>query len=168
MKSWLNQKTPIGYLAQHSLFNFSRISKRIKVEEGFRSFVYKDNLGNPTIGYGHLINSNDFYSAKKRYSKTTLTEVFYNDLRRAISDFKKNYHYKTLPNTTQEIIIEMIFQLGIRKVLEFKKFNFYIKNKQFYLAAFEMMKSRWYLQTPKRANKLIIILLQYNDRPQRK
>ena len=64
----------------------------------------------------------------------------------------------------QEIIIEMIFQLGINGVLKFKKFNLHIKKKHYYLAALEMMKSRWYDQTPKRADKLIATLLQHNDR----
>ena len=89
-----------------------------------------------------------------------LTRIFYSDLKGAISDFKRNYHYKILPDYVQEVIIEMIFQLGIINVLEFKKFNYYIKKKQYYLAALEMIKSRWYDQTPKRANKLIAILLQ--------
>lgn len=150
------------------MFNFSRLSSRIKAREGFSGFVYSDKLGNPTIGYGHLINSNDVFSVKKKYSKVALTNLFYNDLRKAISDFKKNYYYKILSDTVQETIIEMIFQLGIRKVLQFKKFNFYINDKQLFLAALEMMKSRWYLQTPNRVNKLIIILLQPNDKRRRR
>ena len=93
-----------------------------------------------------------------------LTRIFYSDLKGAISDFKRNYHYKTLPDCVQEVIIEMIFQLGIINVLEFKKFNYFIKKKQYYLAALEMIKSRWYDQTPKRANKLIAILLQFDVR----
>ena len=85
---------------------------------------------------------------------------FFTDLNKAISDFKINFNYKFLPNNVQEVIIEMIFQLGIRKVLKFKKFNYCIQKKFFYLAALEMMKSRWYKQTPKRVNKLIEVLLK--------
>ena len=146
------------------MFNFSRISSRIKKNEGFKSCIYKDQLGNPTIGYGHLINPRDLFYVNKRYTKIILTEIFYCDLRRAISNFKNNYYYKILPDNVQEVIIEMIFQLGIKNVLKFKKFNFYVKKKNFYLAAFEMMKSRWYWQTPKRADKLIATLLKYNAR----
>ena len=59
----------------------------------------------------------------------------------------------------QEVLIEMIFQLGIKKTLKFKNFNFYLKNSQPYLAALEMINSLWYLQTPKRVDNLIKILL---------
>ena len=168
MKNQLNQKIQIGCFAQHSLFNFYRISGRIKANEGFKSSVYRDQLGNQTIGYGHLVYSKDTFFVKKRYPKKILLRVFYNDLKKAISDFKKNYNYKILPDSTQEVIIEMVFQLGIEKVLKFKKFNFYIKNKQLYLASLEMMRSRWYQQTPKRVDKLISVLLKHDVRIQKK
>ena len=135
---------------------------RIKKNEGFSDSLYKDQLGNPTVGYGHLVLSRDGFVANKRYPKKTLLRIFHTDLRRSIFDFKKNYHYKPLPDNAQEVVIEMIFQLGITRVLKFKKFNFHMKQKQFYLAALEMIKSRWYQQTPKRVNKLISVLLEYD------
>ena len=145
------------------MFKFSRISSRIKLNEGFKDIVYKDKLGYQTIGYGHLINSKDGFILKKKYPKKLLLEVFYIDLRKAILDFKKHYNYKTLENNIQEVIIEMIFQLGIKKVVKFEKFNFYIRNRQLYLAALEMIKSRWYKQTPNRVDRLTAILLR-NDK----
>ena len=164
MKKRLNQKIQFGYLVQHSLFNFSKLAKNIRSNEGFRSHVYSDQFKNPTIGYGHLITTTDVFLRTTKYSKATLVNIFYKDLKKSISDFKKNYNYKNMPNYVQEIIIEMIFQLGISGVLKFKKFNLHIKKKHYYLAALEMMKSRWYDQTPNRANKLIATLLQPNDR----
>ena len=164
LKKRLNQKIQFGYLVQHSLFNFSKLAKNIRANEGFRDYVYNDQLKNPTIGYGHLITTTDVFLRNKKYSKEILVNIFYKDLRKSISDFKKNYNYKNMPNYVQEIIIEMIFQLGINGVLKFKKFNLHIKKKHYYIAAFEMMKSRWYNQTPNRANKLIATLLQPNDR----
>ena len=64
----------------------------------------------------------------------------------------------------QEVIIEMIFQLGIKNVLKFNRFNKYIKKNQFYMAALEMIDSRWYKQTPTRTNLLITKMLYNNDR----
>ena len=116
-------------------------------------------LGNNTIGYGHLVKSSDSFSFNQNYSKKVLTKIFYNDLNKAINDFKKNYNLKTLPSNVQEVLIEMIFQLGIKKTLNFKKFNLNLKKNYYYLAAFEMIKSRWYQQTPKRVEKLINLLI---------
>ena len=139
------------------MLNFSKIANRIKKNEGFKNKIYKDSLGNPTIGYGHLINSKDFFVVNKSYSKKILTNIFKKDFEKAVSDFKNNYDLKKLSTNSQEVIIEMIFQLGIKKTLKFKKFTKYIKKKHYYLAAFEMMKSLWYKQTPNRVNKLIYI-----------
>ena len=80
-----------------------------------------------------------------------------------MKNFKDNYKTKDIPNNVQEIIIEMIYQLGIKTLLKFKKFNTYIEEKKYYLAALEMIDSRWNKQTPKRVHKLISILLKYND-----
>ena len=88
--------------------------------------------------------------------------------KKAILDFKKNFAYNNLSDSEQEIIIEMIFQLGIEKVLKFKKFYYYLKQHQPYLASLEMIKSQWYQQTPKRVNKLIAILLKYDVRQKQK
>lgn len=142
------------------MFNLRRTANRIKRNEGFKNKAYKDQLGNLTIGYGHLINSNDSFKLNIRYSKKTLSEVFKKDLNKAISDFKKNYKIKNIPGNAQEAIIEMIFQLGIRAVLGFKKFNIHIYNQEYFLASFEMIKSRWYSQTPKRVARLINLLLK--------
>ena len=57
----------------------------------------------------------------------------------------------------------MIFQLGIKNMLDFKRFNTYINKNQLYMAVLEMIDSRWYKQTPTRTNLLIAIMLYNND-----
>ncbi len=90
-------------------------------------------------------------------------KIFLKDLNIAIINFKKYYDVKTIPDNIQEVIIEMIFQLGIKNVLNFKKFNKYIKMNQFFMAALEMMDSRWYKQTPKRVNLSIGVMLNHSN-----
>lgn len=154
--------TLAGFFVQPRLYNFLTISKRIKANEGYINQIYKDKLGNLTIGYGHLVKLDDGFSSKKKYSKKTLLKLFDADLILAISDFNNHYSKKNFSNNVQEVLIEMIYQLGINKTLMFRRFNRHIKNKLLYLAAFEMMNSRWYQQTPKRVDKLITILLNNN------
>ena len=55
----------------------------------------------------------------------------------------------------------MIFQLGIKKQKKFKKMNKHIKNNDLFMAALEMKNSLWYIQTPKRVDELINILLEH-------
>ena len=159
MKSQPTQPNHIGYCRLLKLFNYLALCKKIKKNEGYRNVSYLDQLGHPTIGYGHLIKKNEKKLFKKKYSKQYLNKIFIHDLNNAIIDFKKNYNPNKIPNHIQEILIEMIFQLGIKNVLKFKKFNFHLRQKKYYLAALEMLDSRWYLQTPKRVEKHITTLL---------
>lgn len=143
--------------------NFNKLKKRIKKNEGFKNIAYLDQLGNPTIGYGHLIKKSEDFLSKKKFSKKYLSNIFEKDFFLALSDFKKNYQGLGFSKNINEVLIEMIFQLGIKKTTKFKKFNFFLKQNFLYLAALEMIDSRWFLQTPKRVDGLVAILLGFKN-----
>ncbi len=145
------------------MLNTNKIKKRIKKNEGYRNKIYYDQLGNATIGYGHLVKKNENFFKKKKYTKKYLTEIFEKDFKKAISDFKLKYKNKDFQKNTKEVLVEMIFQLGLKKTTDFKKFNKFLKQKKLYLAATEMLNSLWYLQTPKRVNTLIAVLLNFKN-----
>ena len=85
--------------------------------------------------------------------------IFENDFKEALKDFKNEYQKNRMPRKFQEVLIEMTFQLGIKNLLKFKRFNkFLMKNKP-HLASLEMFDSQWYNQTPKRVESLIEIIL---------
>ena len=140
-----------------------QLKVRIKKNEGYRNHIYCDQLGKPTIGFGHLIKKNEKFLHKKKYSKEYLNIIFENDFNLALKDFRKWHQAKRLPINLQGVLIEMVFQLGIKNCLKFKKFNRYLKKKLFYMASLEMLDSLWYVQTPKRVEKLISLLLEYKN-----
>ena len=140
-----------------------RIKKRIKKNEGFRNRAYLDQLGNPTIGYGHLIKKNEKNLLVGKKTKKTLNIIFEKDFNLSLMEYQKNYKNKKIPTNIKEILIEMIFQLGIKKTLGFKKFNKFILEKKYNLAALEMLDSLWYGQTPKRVEQHIINLLRIKN-----
>ena len=140
--------------------NYLQLKTKIKKNEGFRDEVYLDILGFLTIGYGHLIKKHDRFLLKKKYSKFILLKVFNDDFKKTIIDYSKNYKNDKHPKNIQEIYIEMIFQMGIKKQKKFVKMNQYIKKKQLFMASLEMKKSLWFKQTPKRVDILIKSLLK--------
>ena len=143
--------------------NFSKLKARIKKNEGFKNYLYNDQLGNLTIGFGHLVRKKDNFITKKKYSKRCLNLVFEKDFKEALKDFKNEYQKNQMPRKFQEVLIEMTFQLGIKNLLKFKRFNkFLMKNKP-YLASLEMLDSQWYNQTPKRVESLIEIMLNQKN-----
>ena len=145
------------------LLNTNKIKKRIKKNEGYRNKIYYDQLGYATIGYGHLVRKNEKFLKNKKYTKKYLTEVFEKDFKKTLSDFKLKYKNTNLQKNTKEVLIEMIFQLGLKNTANFKKFNKHLKEKKIYLAAIEMLDSLWYLQTPKRVEILMGVLLNFKN-----
>ena len=128
---------------------------RIKKNEGFSIFSYKDQLGNYTIGYGHLIRRKEITLFKKKLTTSFFENLFESDFKTALEDYKKHFNKFSFSQNIKEVIIEMIFQMGIQNVLTFKKTLRYIKKNNKFLASLEMIESVWYKQTPLRVENLI-------------
>jgi len=128
---------------------------RIKKNEGFSVHPYKDQLGNYTIGYGHLIRKKNINLFKKKIKISFFQDLFENDFKLALEDYKKHFNKYSFSQNIKELIIEMIFQMGIQSVLNFKKTLSHLKKNNKFLAALEMMDSMWYKQTPLRVENLI-------------
>lgn len=134
---------------------YHNLKERIKSNEGFSSKPYKDQLGYLTIGYGHLILPNENILLKKQINKKELEEIFEKDFKKALSDFNNTFKSLTLNKKESELLIEMIFQLGIKGCLKFKNLIKNIKKGNKHLVCFDMMDSLWYKQTPNRVKALI-------------
>jgi len=134
---------------------YHNLKERIKSNEGFSSKPYKDQLGYLTIGYGHLILPNENILLKKKIHKKELEEIFEKDFKKALSNFNNTFKSLTLNKKESELLIEMIFQLGIKGCLKFKNLIKNIKKGNKHLVCFDMMDSLWYKQTPNRVKNLI-------------
>ena len=138
---------------------YHNLKERIKSNEGFSSKPYKDQLGYLTIGYGHLILPNENILLKKQIHKKELEEIFEKDFNKALSKFNNTFKSFTLNEKESDLLIEMIFQLGIKGCLKFKNLLRNLRKGNKHLVCFEMMDSLWYKQTPYRVKTLIKIFL---------
>ncbi len=139
---------------------YQNLKNRIKKNEGFSIKPYKDQLGYPTIGYGHLILSNKKHLLKKKTNKTDLENIFQKDFKKALKGFNVYLRSFCSNKKEAELLIEMVFQIGIKGVLKFKKLLRNIRKGNKHLVCFEMMSSLWYKQTPNRVKRLVIIFLK--------
>ena len=136
--------------------DMNRLLKSVKEHEGYRNKVYLDSLGKRTVGVGHLCVE-DHWEDNKEYSEEYLMKVLKDDLKNAIQgaeDLLKDF--PLLDDLAEEIIIEMIFQLGKTGVSKFKNMWKALQQEppQYDVAATEMLDSRWAKQTPNRAKKM--------------
>ena len=81
--------------------------------------------------------------------------LFENDYRKVEKQVDSLFFWLTNhPEEVRKILINMTFQMGINKVVTFKKMISAIKLKDYKTAALEMKDSNWYKQTTNRAERL--------------
>ncbi len=129
-----------------------RLLKSVRDHEGYRDQVYLDSLSKRTVGVGHLCVE-EFWEDDKKYSEKFLMEVLEKDLENAISGAEELLKGCNLPSLANEIVVEMVFQLGKTGVSKFRNFLAALQgdSPQWLKASEEMLDSRWAKQTPNRA-----------------
>ena len=140
--------------------NYQNLKKRIKKNEGFSLKPYKDQLGFFTIGFGHLILSNEKYLLEKKINKIELEKIFIKDFDKALKNFNIFLKHFSSNIRDSELLIEMVFQIGIEGVLKFKKLLYNMDKGNKHLVCFETMNSLWYKQTPSRVKNLVSAFLK--------
>ena len=133
--------------------NMDRLLASVKKHEGYRNKVYLDTLGKRTVGVGHLCVE-DFWEDDKEYEEKFLMTILEHDLQTAIKgakDLMSENGCMDMDEVAEEIIIEMIFQLGKTGVSKFKNMWKALSELNYVGASYEMLDSRWAKQTPNRA-----------------
>ena len=135
--------------------DMQRLLKSVRDHEGYRNKVYLDILGKRTVGVGHLCVE-DFWEDDKEYDEEFLMEILEKDLENAISGAEELLKGYNLPSLANEIVVEMVFQLGKTGVSKFYNFLAALRDDppQWLTASEEMLDSRWAKQTPNRAKKM--------------
>ena len=136
--------------------NLKRLMESVKKHEGYRNKVYLDTLGKRTVGVGHLCVE-DFWEDDKEYEESFLMEILQKDLQEAIRNAKElmnKYGCSDINEIAEEILIEMVFQLGMTGVSKFKNMWKALAELNYVGASYEMLDSRWAKQTPNRAKAM--------------
>jgi len=135
--------------------NLEEVKEHIKEEEGYRDTMYRDHLGFATIGYGHLVLPRDKFKEGVKYSHKELEKVFEYDFQIAKQDMESLTKDLDIVDGAKEILIHMLFQLGMPKVMKFRLMFENLRKKDYVGASNEMLDSLWAKKhTPARAERL--------------
>ena len=137
-----------------------RVFGRLQIDEGIVNEIYKDHLGYDTFGVGHLILESDPEYGQPigtDISPERVADAFDHDLDIAISECETLYGaaWFYLPEEVQEILVNMLFNMGRPRLTKFKKMNSAIEAGDWKTAAVEGRDSRWYNQVGARAERLM-------------
>ena len=121
----------------------------IKKHEGFSSVPYRCTADKLTIGYGKRIK----YLQVTEEQATEWLEEDLENLKYTLSG--KYDWFLPAPQEVRDIVMNMNYQLGVSAFSKFKKTIKYIADKDYKMAAIEMLDSKWARDdTPRRAKEL--------------
>lgn len=122
----------------------------IKKHEGFRQYPYKCTAGKLTIGYGRNLDDVGISREEAEY----LLEM---DLDKHTEELDKVITW-AVPNDVYAVLVDMHYNLGHERFMQFKNMLAALKKLDFKGAAKEMLDSKWAKQVPNRAAELANIM----------
>ena len=125
-------------------------------DEGNIPYAYQDSLGFWTIGIGILID-------KRKGGKLFPEEIqfiLHNRISKVIHEMQVEDWYRAVETDPVRLaaLINMQFQLGTESDEEFINSFGFIAKKDWKNAAANLRASKWAIQTPKRANRVITMI----------
>lgn len=126
----------------------NQIISDLERDEGVRLKPYLDTVGKTTIGVGRNLTDNGITAAEARV-------LLQNDLFRVANELDRVAPWwREMSQLRQNALVNMAFNLGLPRLLTFKKMMFALENGNFETAWAEAMGSKWAAQVGERANRI--------------
>lgn len=126
------------------------IVDQLRRDEGLRLHPYKDSVGKLTIGYGRNLDDVGI-------SQPEADVLLRNDIVNATFKLSEALPWtEGLDDVRKGVLINMVFNMGLASVLEFKRTLGLIQSGDYAGAAAAMLDSKWAEQVGPRAQRLAI------------
>ena len=126
----------------------NQIISDLERDEGVRLKPYLDTVGKTTIGIGRNLTDNGITAAEARV-------LLQNDLFRVANELDRVAPWwREMSQVRQNALVNMAFNLGMPRLLTFKKMMLALENGNFETAWAEAMGSKWAAQVGERANRI--------------
>jgi lysozyme len=135
----------------------NEIRDHIKEYEGFSALVYECTAGYATIGYGRNLE-------QRGITKEEAEHLLANDIKQCIKELKGIMNkFDDLPEKAQLVLIDMCYNLGLSKLLNFENMLDAIDARDWEKASSELLDSRYAAQVKRRARINAAYLLSCAD-----
>ena len=134
--------------------NRVQLIEELKRDEGVVLTLYKCSAGKNTIGVGRNVDDRGITEDESDY-------LLGNDIDLCVDELENNFTwYKNLSDARQRVLVNMCFNLGLTRLLGFKKFSAALEAEDWDRAAEEMLDSKWAVQVGPRSTRLRDLLLE--------
>lgn len=127
--------------------DIERLKTQLERHEGKSLKLYEDSVKKLTVGVGRNIED-------RGISDDECDLMLENDIQLAKADAEKFPWFHTLDDVRQNVIVELIFNLGLPRFSGFKKAIAAIEQQNYKTAAAELLDSKWSVQVGNRALRL--------------
>jgi lysozyme len=138
---------------------FEKLKKQLEFEEGKVLKVYTCTMGHKTIGIGHNLDVNPEYKGKTIppvITDSLCTAIFNDDITDTAVILQHSWRpFVNLDDARRDALLNMAFQMGVSGVMQFKSMLRALELKDYEGAAVSAKASKWYEQTPERAERVV-------------
>lgn len=125
------------------------LREQLILDEGLRLLPYTDTVGKLTIGVGRNLADGGITRDEAMY-------LLDNDIKLAVNRLDDSLAWwRTLSDVRQNVLLNMCFNMGLNRLLGFKKALAAMQAGNFEEAANEMQSSAWSNQVGPRAQRLV-------------
>src|SRR3990167_5727874 len=129
--------------------------------EGYEKYAYQDSLGYWSIGIGRCIDKR----IGKGLSNDEINYLLDNDINQCTRQLESFEWYIKQDNVRKEVLVELCFNLGLPRLLKFKKTLACISNKDYHQAVHHLIDSHWAKQVQQSRIQSIIYRLVHGEYP---
>jgi lysozyme len=124
------------------------LEQMIERHEGYRTTPYIDSVGVQTIGIGHNLH--------KPLTRTAIVQILRDDIADATNECVHEFPwFAELSKTRQWAMIDLCFNLGLKRLLGFRKFLEAMSLGEYERAAVEFQDSLWFKQVKSRGPEIV-------------
>lgn len=134
--------------------NREQLIQELKRDEGVVLTLYKCSAGKNTIGVGRNVDDRGITDDESDY-------LLSNDIDLCIEELRATFPwFQTLSDTRQRVMVNMCFNLGLSRLMGFRKFLAAMEAGEWETAGVEMLDSKWARQVGPRSTRLRDLVLE--------
>lgn len=128
--------------------DMERIKTTLIRHEGLELKPYRCTSDKLTIGVGRNLDD-------RGITHTTAMQMLDEDIELSIEDLRRNLSwFDEMPEPVQEALINLTFNMGIVRLMQFRKTIAFLRDREWDKAATEMLDSRYATQVGRRADEV--------------
>lgn len=135
---------------------FKQLKDHIKEYEGLSNVLYKCTSNKLSIGYGRNLEDVGISKDEAEY-------LLKNDIDIALDEVSEHFDMPNLPEPAQIVLVDMCFNMGISRLLNFRNMIKAIEQDEWDKAADELLDSKYAAQTKRRARMNASLLISCKD-----